>query len=67
MSINEKLLQIAQGRYADARLAENQSGARRGIQHPFGNDSNLSVAGVDMDDPTSAALLNILNPDATTK
>jgi hypothetical protein len=67
MSIDKKLLQIAQGRYADARLAENQSGASGSIQHPFGNDPNLTVARVDMDDPTSAALLNISNLDATTK
>jgi len=67
MSIDKKLVQIAQGRYADARIAENQSGACGSIQHPFGNDPNLTVARVDMDDPTSAALLNISNLDATTK
>jgi hypothetical protein len=67
MSIDKKLVQIAQGRYVDARLAENQSGACGSIQHPFGNDPNLTVARVDMDDPTSAALLNISNLDATTK
>jgi hypothetical protein len=67
MSIDKKLVQIAQGRYADARLAENQSGASGSIQHPFGNDPNLAVARVDMDHPTSAALLNISNLDATTK
>ena len=67
MSIDKKLVQIAQGRYADARIAENQSGACGSIQHPFGNDPNLTVARVDMDDPTPAALLNISNLDATTK
>jgi hypothetical protein len=67
MSIDKKLVQIAQGRYADARFAENQSGASGSIQHPFGNDPNLTVARVDMDDPTPAALLNISNLDATTK
>jgi len=67
MSIDKKLVQIAQGRYADARLAENQSGARGSIQHPFGNDPNLTVARVGMDDPTSAALLKISNLGATTK
>ncbi|MFK4449071.1 hypothetical protein ABH944_009112 [Caballeronia udeis] len=67
MSIDKKLVQIAQGRYADARLAENESGASGSIQHPFGNDPNLTVARVDMNDTTSAALLNISNLDATTK
>jgi IS66 C-terminal element len=67
MSIDKKLVQIAQGRYADARIAENQSGACGSIQHPFGNDPNLAVARVDMDHPTAAALLNISYLEATTK
>jgi hypothetical protein len=67
MSIDKKLVQVAQGRYADARPAENQSGARGSVQHPFGNDPNLAVARIDMHNPTSAALLNISNLDATTK
>jgi len=67
MSIDKKLVQIAQGRYADARLAEKQSGARGGIQHPFGYDLNLAVARIDMDDPASAAPLNISNLDVTAK
>jgi hypothetical protein len=66
MSIDKKLVQIAQGGYVDARLAENQSGTHRCIQHPSGNDPNLTVALVNMDDPTSATLLNISNLDATT-
>jgi hypothetical protein len=67
MSIDKKFVQIAQGRYADARLVEKQSGARGGIQHPFGYDLNLAVARIDMDDPASAAPLNISNLDATAK
>ena len=67
MSIDKKLVQIAQGRYIDARLTENQSGTRGSIQHPPGYDSNLTVTRVDMDDPTSAALLNIPDLDAATK
>ncbi|WP_173262620.1 hypothetical protein [Paraburkholderia sp. NMBU_R16] len=66
MSIEKKLVQIAQGRYVDAGFTENQSGTHGGIQHPSGNDSNLTVARVNMDYPTSAALLNISNLDATT-
>jgi hypothetical protein len=66
MSIDKKLVQIAQGRYVDTGFTKDQSGAHRSIQHPSGNDPNLTVARVHMDDPTSAALLNISNRDATT-
>jgi hypothetical protein len=66
MSIDKELVQIAQGGNVDARFAENQRGTPRDIQHPSGNDPNLTVARVNMDDPTSAAPLNISNLDATT-
>jgi hypothetical protein len=66
MSIDKKLVQIAQGRYVDSGLTKDQGGTHGSIQHPSGNDPNLAVARVNMDDPTSAALLNIPDLDATT-
>ncbi|MFP3605956.1 hypothetical protein [Paraburkholderia sp. SIMBA_053] len=66
MSIDKKLVQIAQDRYVDSGLTKDQGGTHGSIQHPSGNDPNLAVARVNMDDPTSATLLNISNLDATT-
>ena len=66
MSIDKKLVQIAQGRYVDSGFTKNQGGAYGSIQHPSGNDSNPTVARVNVDDPTSAALLDISTLDTTT-
>jgi hypothetical protein len=56
MLIDEKLVQIAQGRNAETRLAENQSEARSSIQHPFGNDpTSLSLASIERPDLSRAA------------
>ncbi|WP_321857461.1 hypothetical protein [Paraburkholderia tropica] len=65
MSVDKKLAQIAEGRYVDAGFTENQSGAHGCIEHPSGNDPNLTVARVNMDDSTSTTLLHISNLDAT--
>ncbi|CAH2798331.1 MAG: hypothetical protein CBCREVIR_1889 [Candidatus Burkholderia crenata] len=67
MEIDKKLVQIAQGHYADPWLAEIHSRASGGIKHQFGNNLDRTVTGVDMDDPTPAALLNISNLDAASK
>jgi hypothetical protein len=66
MSIGKKLVQIAQGRYVDSGSPKDQGGTHGSIQHPSGNDPNLAVTRVNMDDPISAALLNIPGLDATT-
>ncbi|CAB3809381.1 hypothetical protein [Pararobbsia alpina] len=67
MDIDKKLVEIAQGRYADPWLAETHSRARGGIKHPLGNNLDRTVTSVDMDDPTAAALLDVSNLDAVPK
>ncbi|WP_454693449.1 hypothetical protein [Achromobacter aegrifaciens] len=67
MEIDKKLVKIAQGRYADPWFAEIHGRARGRIKHPFGNNLDCTVTGVDMDNPMSAALLDVSNLNAAPK